>query len=50
MYVDMVKPFCDTLDSADVDSSTYTVIPAPCDLCKEIARQAVSEQIEPFDP
>ncbi len=50
MYVDMVKPFCDILDSANIDSSAYAILPTPCDLCKKIARQAVSEQIEPFGP
>jgi hypothetical protein len=49
MYVDMVKPAGDILDSANIDSFDYAVIPTPCDLCKKIARQAVCEQIEPFD-
>jgi hypothetical protein len=48
MYVDMVKPFCDMLDSASIDSSGYTVIPTSCDLCTAIARQAVDEQIDPL--
>jgi len=48
MYVEMVKPFCDMLDSASIDSSGYTVIPTPCDLCTAIARQAVDEHSDPL--
>ena len=48
MSVAMVQPFCDRLDAACIDASGYTVIPAPCDLCTAIARQAVDEHLDPL--
>ena len=47
MYVAMLPPFCDMLTSLRIDAARYTVIPAPCDLCTTIARQAVDEDIDP---
>jgi hypothetical protein len=49
-YVDMVTHLCDILDTANIDSSDYKVVPTACDRCKNIARQAIYEPIEPFEP
>jgi len=48
MYVAMLQPFCDMLTSLRTDAAWYTVLPAPCDLCTAIARQAVDEYIDPL--
>jgi hypothetical protein len=47
MYVAMVKPFCDLLDAARIDSSGYMVVLTPCDLCTAVARQAGDEILDP---
>jgi hypothetical protein len=49
-YVTMVKHICDILDSANIVFSDYEVRESPCDLCIEIARQALQKQWEKLGP
>jgi len=49
-YVSMANHICDTLDSSNTLFSNYEVIESPCDLCIEIARQALRKQLEHLDP
>jgi len=48
--VTSVNHIYDTLDSATIVFSDYGVIESPCDLCIEIARQALRKQLEHLDP
>jgi hypothetical protein len=47
MYVEMVQRLCDMLDAESIACADYKVTQSTCDLCKNIAQQAVDEHIEP---
>jgi len=48
--VPRVKHICDPLDSAPIVFSNAEVIESPCDLCIEIARQALQKQLAKLAP